>query len=120
MGIRTQMDNEDSTQDARGLTPEMVANKWKPGKSGNPAGRPIGLRNRSTIMREWLDMVVDGEPNLHRIMRALVNKASEGDVAAIKEALDSGFGKVADKTLHGEDADNPLTSLQRTIIDPKA
>ena len=31
---------------------------FEKGKSGNPAGRPKGSKNRSTIIREMLDMMV--------------------------------------------------------------
>ena len=28
---------------------------FKKGESGNPAGKPKGTRNRSTIVREWME-----------------------------------------------------------------
>ena len=28
--------------------------KFKKGESGNPNGRPVGSRNRSTIEKQWL------------------------------------------------------------------
>ena len=28
---------------------------WKKGQSGNPNGRPKGVKNRSTIARKWLE-----------------------------------------------------------------
>ncbi len=69
----------------------------KPGEIRNPNGKPKGTRNRSTIVREWLEMQKDGEPNIDRVMRALIKKASDGDVPAIREALDSAYGKNPDK-----------------------
>ncbi len=29
--------------------------QWEKGKSGNPGGRPKGSKNRSTIVRKWLN-----------------------------------------------------------------
>lgn len=90
------------------------------GVSGNPKGRPKGAKSRSTIVREWLEMETDGEPNIDRVMRALIKKASEGDIPAIKEALDSAFGKLTDKQeLSGPDG-QPVTAILRTVVDPKA
>ena len=73
---------------------------WAKGVSGNPAGKPKGVRNRSTIVREWLDVkATDGQGGTvtDQLVRALIGKASKGDVAAFRELMDSGFGKVKDE-----------------------
>lgn len=49
---------------------------WKPGQSGNPAGRPKGVRDRRTILRQML------EPELPAILRKLVEQAKDGDASA--------------------------------------
>ena len=53
------------------------------GKSGNPAGRPRGSRNKSTLLLEKL-MVDDGEG----VVRSVVNLAKNGDVQAARLVLD--------------------------------
>lgn len=88
------------------------------GEVRNPRGRGIGTRNRSTIVKEWLEMASDGESNLDKVMRALILKASEGDVPAIKEVLDSGFGKLTDKSQVEMAA--TVQRIERTVVDPKA
>ena len=71
---------------------------WKPGQSGNPAGKPKGTRNRATIYSYWLEQInKDGVTEADSIVVAMIEKAKQGDVAAAKEAMDSGFGKIADK-----------------------
>lgn len=87
---------------------------------GQPGpGRPKGSLNRSTLFRQWMDMEVEGESNEKRIMRALMLKAQEGDVSAIKEALDSTFGKLTDKQeLTGANGE-PLQAIVRKVVDPK-
>ncbi len=76
---------------------------WKPwvkGQSGNPAGKAKGTRNRSTIIREWLETkATDGKEGdvADQLVRALIIKASEGDVMAFRELFDSGYGKNTDK-----------------------
>lgn len=73
---------------------------WPKGQSGNPAGKPKGTRNRSTIIREWLEMkATDGEGGQvsDQLTRALIKKAAEGDVRAFIELFDSAYGKNTDK-----------------------
>jgi hypothetical protein len=62
---------------------------FKPGHSGNPNGRPKGKRNRSTILKELLDMN-DQELRMHQ---AQIEKAIElKDTNAYKAVLDSAYG----------------------------
>lgn len=79
---------------------EQNLKPWKQGQSGNPKGKPKGARNRSTIVREWLEaQAVDGQGGqvADQLVRALIKKAAEGDVSAFKELFDSGYGKNTDK-----------------------
>jgi len=71
---------------AKKLTPkaELTRKKqagrpFKPGQSGNPFGRPKGARNKATLAMEAL---FDGEAEA--ISRMAINKALEGDMAAIR------------------------------------
>jgi hypothetical protein len=62
---------------------------FKAGQSGNPNGRPKGKRNRSTILKELLDMN-DQELKMHQ---AQIEKAIElKDTNAYKAVLDSAYG----------------------------
>ena len=82
--------------------------QFEKGISGNPNGRPKGVRNRSTLVREWLEVKqkaknpITGqteELEQQDIMTlALIRKAREGDVQAYKELMDSAHGKVEQKT----------------------
>jgi hypothetical protein len=63
--------------------------KFTQGQSGNPAGRPKGARNRSTIARRWLEVIekhvnpISGEKEELTqediITLAQINKARKGD-----------------------------------------
>ena len=33
-----------------------IAPRWKKGESGNPNGKPKGVKNRSTIAKKWLEV----------------------------------------------------------------
>ena len=53
--------------------------QFLPGRSGNPAGRPLGARNKSTLLLELLDK---GESET--IVRAVIDRALAGDRVALR------------------------------------
>ena len=62
---------------------------WDKGQTGNPNGRPKGARNRSTILKELLDLN-DQELKMHQ---AQIDKAIQlKDTNAYKAVLDSAYG----------------------------
>lgn len=87
---------------------------WSKGESGNPAGRPKGAKNRSTVARQWLEVnqslknPLTGEQELMSqedlMTLAIIKKAREGDVAAYKALMDSGYG-------------SPLQQIEQTILE---
>lgn len=92
-------------------------NNLKPfekGESGNPNGRPKGSKNRSTIARQWLEVnqnlknPLTGETETMSqedlMTLALIKKAREGDVAAYKALMDSGYGA-------------PIQQIEQTILE---
>lgn len=78
---------------------------FKKGESGNPKGRPEGARNRSTVLKELLATECDFTNPLtfkkeraeleKQLMVALIAKGKRGDVQAIREILDTVYGKAA-------------------------
>lgn len=79
---------------------------FKKGESGNPEGRPKGIRNRSTIAKYWLETsqtlrnpitgVVEELSQGDIMTLALIKEARSGNVRAYKELMDSAFGKALD------------------------
>ena len=62
---------------------------FQKGESGNLGGRPKGSRNRSTILKELLDLN-DNELRMHQ---AQIDKAIQlKDTNAYKAVLDSAYG----------------------------
>jgi hypothetical protein len=73
---------------------------WKPGQSGNPAGRKYGSKNISTIVRKLLEQdakdgiltdsnlidLANGQPTsfAQAMVLAMIKKALEGDVRAVR------------------------------------
>ena len=58
-------------------------NRFQPGRSGNPAGRPKGARNKSTMAAQAL---LDGEGE--RLTRKAIEMAHSGDTVALRLCLD--------------------------------
>lgn len=57
--------------------------RFEKGRSGNPAGKPVGTRNRATEVAEKL---LAGE--IEDVARAVVESAKAGDMTAAKIILD--------------------------------
>jgi hypothetical protein len=83
--------------------PNQEMNQWQPGQSGNPSGREKGSKNRSTILKKWIESdcnITDPSTGKEiavtiedKIALALIGKAINGDIAAIREVYDSVYGK---------------------------
>jgi len=73
----------DTSEAAENTAAKQRGRPFEPGKSGNPNGRPKGARNHATVLAEAL---LDGEADV--IMRKLIEKAQEGDGAALRLCLD--------------------------------
>lgn len=73
-------------------SPEYEANKFKPGQSGNPAGRKKGEKTLRTILKEIMQVEtlveIDGKmmkkPFNEAIMFTLLQKAKAGNLQAIQ------------------------------------
>ena len=64
-------------------TDKIQGSKFTPGKSGNPAGKPKGARNRTTLAIEAL---LEGEADA--LTRKAIEMAKEGDGPALRMCLD--------------------------------
>ena len=75
------------------------------GESMNPAGKPKGVKNRATVVKEiFAIMLNDTNPVTNQSGRfsaeelaalAILKKAMSGDVQAYKELMDSAYGKAS-------------------------
>ena len=81
----------------------------KPPKKGeirNPNGRGLGVKNRSTLLKKWIEVNAKVKNPITKeteagtvedmIVIALITKALAGDIAAIKEVNDTLYGKLQD------------------------
>jgi len=87
---------------------------FKKGESGNPKGRPVGSKNRSTIAKKWLGIEQKLTNPLTKksetmsqedlMTLALIKKAREGDTQAYHKLMDSAYGQ-------------PLQQIEQTNIE---
>lgn len=86
---------------------EKSLKNLKSGEHGqNRTGRPKGSLNRKTLFDKWsevksktknpLTQKVEGLTQDDLVVLSLLDKAKKGDIVAIREWLDSRFGKVKD------------------------
>ena len=101
---------------------------WNKGESGNPNGRPKGSKNRSTIAKKWLEVnqslknPLTGEQETMSqedlMTLALIKKARDGDVAAYKALMDSGYGSPLQQI--DQSIEQSITGIEVTIVRPDA
>jgi len=82
--------------------------KFEKGQSGNPNGRPVGSKNRSTIAKKWLELNTNETNPLTNQIENLsqediitlkqIEKAKDGDSNAYKLLMDSTYGMPQQQT----------------------
>jgi hypothetical protein len=90
-----------------------------PGEVRNPSGRPKGSRNRSTIVREILDLMHEsGQTYEYVSTKAVAEKAAAGDVTAWDKLMDSAHGKLSDKIdLDHKSSDKSMSPATSRLAD---
>lgn len=80
---------------------------WKKGQSGNPAGRPKGVKNKITLMKQMLEGELRAQvgPHMAEVLAKALEMAKDGNEAMIKLLIDKTLPstKASDD---GEAADN--------------
>lgn len=96
----------------------MVGRPFQPGQSGNPAGRPK-TKPFKDALKKAIDLAGDDGVALKLVATALLVKAQDGDVQAIKEIADRLDGKVS-QPISGDDEAPPvrIEKIERVITNP--
>src|SRR6266699_3665563 len=93
----------------RGGSPDVgKATQFKPGKSGNPGGRPKALVSDAT--RDWLKAVDPrtGKSNAEMVAQAQGKKALKGDTSAYTAVRDTSEGRPAQMQQHEVISHSPV------------
>lgn len=98
-----------------------TATQFKPGKSGNPTGRPKGAKNIDTLMAEELAAPVNIREQgveltvskAHAIIKKLMASAMNGDMRASAAVL----AWNAQKAARGQDSDEELAAEDLEILE---
>lgn len=86
--------------------------KFTKGQSGNPAGRPVGSKNKCTQFRELL------EDDLPALVSVLRDKALEGDMNAMRLLLERLVPKVQVVDMSLQSKYKPITEIRHIIVSP--
>jgi hypothetical protein len=80
---------------------------FEKGKSGNPAGKPVGTKNGSTVVSKWFAVnqklknpLTGKEEKMSQedlCTLAIIKRAREGNVMAYKELMDRAYGAALQK-----------------------
>ena len=95
----------------------------KKGETGNPNGRPKGVQNRQTVIRDILHCFFDGKNPFTKesgkytvaqqmIFRQAINAIKDGDLKAVEFLFDGAYGKVTEKNEITLDADVKSESVK--------
>ena len=103
-----------------GTNKDFIDNQWKPGQSGNPNGRPPGIRYLSElardILREHRKGDLEGKTTDELVVLALVKEALKGNTKAIEMLHDWTEGKVLD--VHKIEGDIPVSIVYKIKENP--
>ena len=89
-----------------------MGNKFKPGESGNPDGRPVGSKDKRTQYRELF------EPHADALIQKAIDLALDGDTTCLKMCIDrlvSPF-RAKNATVILDDIEGTLTEKGEKII----
>jgi N-methylhydantoinase B/oxoprolinase/acetone carboxylase alpha subunit len=91
--------------------PENIEpHKFKPGQSGNPKGRPKLIDLKEVIKNEV------GDEGIAKVIKALMKRAEAGDVRAIQELLDRGYGKAQSHVDHTSGGEKITININTDLI----
>ena len=71
----------------------LEPHKFKKGQSGNPKGRPKKIPEIDKLLADVLGEEKNGTIAAEAILKALLSKATKGDVRAAEVLLDRAYGK---------------------------
>lgn len=95
------------------VVPPNRAHLWKKGQSGNAAGRPVGVKNKITLVKLQIEGELRGQTKneMQAVLAKAVEMAKAGDKDMIKMLVD----KWISPARSGSDDDAPKEKVQIVI-----
>lgn len=95
---------------ANELKPVPKSYLWRKGQSGNPAGRPKGVKNKITLMKQVLEGELRAQigPEMAAVVAKALEMAKDGNEAMIKLFVD----KTVPTTKAGDDSEPTDNRIQ--------
>ena len=89
------MTEQSNSKKNSGTNDPLKEHQWKPGQSGNPAGRPK-VDSITKAIRKLLDEGINGKALYDAVARVAVQRALQGDHRFWQYVVERSDGKVAD------------------------
>lgn len=103
------MDGEIKGAGRGGVIPP-VEHRFKPGRGGNPSGRPKGALGLTKLLKQALKKRNAGELVIQTLVRAIIEQALNGNDRLIREIWNRLDGKVPDRIV-GADGEPVVTHV---------
>jgi Family of unknown function (DUF5681) len=88
---------------AVGYARPPTSSQFQPGQSGNPQGRPKGVRNASSMARDALERTINVKGKKTTVRKAAYRRLGDRAVAGDAKALDYLLSLESDERLPGSD-----------------
>lgn len=115
---RARSTNNDVHQVGYGKPPQ--AHQFKPGRSGNPRGRPRGVRNETTILHDLLNRKIEvregGRARKIIVLEAILLRFTEDALRGNTKTAAFLFNRYAG-TDTGDPQSNDLSKTDREVLD---
>ena len=98
-----------------------VAHRFKPGRSGNPRGRPKGAKNETTILRDLLNRKIDvrqgGSARKITVLEAILLRFTEDALKGNTKSAAFLFNRYAGTEAGESQPDNDISADDREVLD---
>lgn len=84
-------------------TEHLAPHQWKPGQTGNPGGRPRTKPITDRVRDALEEIGEDGRPLAAAVVREWLQMIVDGDLAALRELLDRVEGPLTQALKHEHD-----------------
>lgn len=111
--VATAAETPQLDRNGRPVPPQLLANKWKPGVSGNPQGRP---RKISDPLEEFLNGKVPNDPEKRTYLKVLIEAAVKRAITKSDTLVQEIFNRIEGKVAQTEE-EKTASGMKVILID---